>query len=133
MMLHHTTGLRIRHRALGLLAFAVLLLLHLRLLLHLLLWLLQLLLLRYNLLLLLLHLQVPPVGASLFLFLFQYLIVEPLAIVLHSELCIVVNGDSYCPVTIELVLWIVELEDIRMPQRIFGGDALAGIEIKTET
>lgn len=79
---------------------------------------------------LLLHLKVPPMDTALLLLLAENLIIETLSVVLHSQLCVVVNGNANGSVTAGLILRIVELDNVRMPQPILGRNTLPRVEIQ---
>mmetsp|Transcript_35640 Transcript_35640/g.57417 ORF Transcript_35640/g.57417 Transcript_35640/m.57417 type:complete len:443 (+) Transcript_35640:359-1687(+) len=89
------------------------------------------LLLRNNLLLL--HLKIPAVRAALLLLLLEHLIVQALTVVLHGELCVVIDGDADGAVAVKLILWIVELHDVRVAKRLLGRNALCRVELEAET
>lgn len=93
----------------------------------------RLLLRRLSLLLLLLLLQCPSVRTSLLLLLPQNFIVDLITIVLYSQLCVVINWDANHAVAIKLIFGVMELDDVRVPQSVLGGDAPGRVELEAQT
>mmetsp|Transcript_61736 Transcript_61736/g.156913 ORF Transcript_61736/g.156913 Transcript_61736/m.156913 type:complete len:202 (-) Transcript_61736:760-1365(-) len=76
-----------------------------------------------------LHLEGSPVRPSLLLLLPQHLVVEPLAVVRHRQLHVVVNGYVDGLLAIVLFVGVVELHAVGVPKRFARGEAPARVEV----